>query len=161
MTEQKNLDGVPFISVGNDELGEAVGDTATCPNCREPHPLQYGTGPDGRENRLLGFVHCPVNHQAYLASLNGRVVPLPRARAPEPVVPPISHTEGVCGGRACVSDTRIPVWLLWGLMRMRLRDDVILESYPTLQQRNLDDVREYVGLHLDEIARDIRENQED
>lgn len=147
----------PFIAIGNDELGGEVGDAATCPHCRELHPLEYGTT-GGRENRQLGFVKCPGSQQAYLVSLGGRAVPPPRA--PEPTEP-ITKTPGVCGGRACVANTRIPVWLIWGFVRMQLRDDAILDSYPTLQQHHLDAARAYCRLHLEEILQDLMDNQED
>lgn len=73
---------LPFMAVGNDELGETVGDTATCPNCGEQHTVEYGekvtrdpvTGAERREpSRLLGFVKC--GEAAYLVAVNGKSLP--------------------------------------------------------------------------------------
>jgi hypothetical protein len=67
----------PFIAVGNDELGDALGDTTICPACGQPHPVEYGNRvlPDGtREpSTMLGFVKCD-NGKTYLVGLAGRSI---------------------------------------------------------------------------------------
>jgi uncharacterized protein (DUF433 family) len=42
----------------------------------------------------------------------------------------IRRTPGVCGGRACVGATRIPVWLLAGFLKCCLSEESLLQSYP-------------------------------
>lgn len=72
---------VPFIAVGNDELGPPLGDTFHCPRCNAPHQVEYGTSkkllPNGTwsapvESRLLGFYKC--NGELYLAGIDGMEV---------------------------------------------------------------------------------------
>jgi hypothetical protein len=63
-----------FIAVGNNELGEPVGDTFECPHCREEHPVEYATKiePDGTHtpSKFLGFYRC--KGQTYLCAISGR-----------------------------------------------------------------------------------------
>lgn len=77
-----------------------------------------------------------------------------------PVTSHITQTPGVCGGRACIRGTRIPVW---GLVRLRqLGADAakILEAYPTLTSGDLEAVWEYYAANRNEIDMAIRENEE-
>lgn len=82
---------------------------------------------------------------------------------PNPVPPAgsdrIEKTEGVCGGRARVAGTRIPVWSLveWG--RLGMSDDEVLESFPSLTPEDLAAVRSYAASHAEEIEQDIRDNR--
>lgn len=77
---------IPFLAVGNDELGGPVGDTATCPNCGQQHPVRYGDSvsyaPTGEKvltpSTMLGFVEC--GERQFLVALDGRALP-PRGRA--------------------------------------------------------------------------------
>ena len=68
-----------FLAIGNDELGDPVGESIDCPRCGKSHPIEYGTSktrqPDGRwskpkPSKLLGFYKC--GDKLYVASLNGR-----------------------------------------------------------------------------------------
>ena len=76
--------------------------------------------------------------------------------------PHIRKTPGVCGGRACVGRRRIPVW---GLVEYRLLgqpDDELMAQYePPLTRTELDAAWKYAAAHPDEIAADIRENDEE
>ena len=76
------MSDVPFIAIGNDELGEPVGDSVTCRTCGEQHAIEFGTSrrmlDDGtwsepEPSNLLGFYKC--GDGLFLASLNGRAVP--------------------------------------------------------------------------------------
>jgi len=86
-----------------------------------------------------------------LASLAARL-------APESSTP-INKTPGVCGGNACVRDTRIPVWALWEMRASGLQDSEILGAYPQLTRRDLGAAWGYVLANLDEIKGCIRENR--
>jgi uncharacterized protein (DUF433 family) len=44
----------------------------------------------------------------------------------------IQKTPGVCGGNACVRDTRLPVWTLQRLRDLGRTDEQLLADYPTL-----------------------------
>lgn len=72
----------------------------------------------------------------------------------------ISATPGVCGGRARVQNTRIPVWLLVEWRRLGQSDADLLDAYPTLSQPDLDAAWEYYRSHGAEIDTAIRENNE-
>lgn len=80
---------------------------------------------------------------------------------PHKVALEIRKTPGVCGERACVGNTRIPVWLLAAYRRDGLSDDALLHSYPQLTAQHLRLVSDYCRDHAGEIERDIREQEED
>lgn len=72
----------------------------------------------------------------------------------------IRKTPGVCGGDACIRNTRIPVWLLVEWRRLGLDDQEILTQYPGLAAEDLAGAWEYVRGHREEIEEAIRENDE-
>jgi len=75
--------------------------------------------------------------------------------------PLIRKTPGVCGGRACVGKRRIAVWMLVEARDLGISDDRLLTDYdPPLTRAELDAAWRYAATHADEIARDIRENNE-
>jgi len=74
--------------------------------------------------------------------------------------PGIEKRPGVAGGSACIVRTRIPVWVLEGYRRLGWSEARILENYPTLRSADLVQAWAYVSAHVDEIEKDIRENQE-
>ena len=69
----------------------------------------------------------------------------------------IKKTPGVCGGRACVGNTRIPVWMLINFFQQGVTDEDMIRAYPALTVDHLNLVREYYKTHRAEIDRDIRE----
>jgi type III restriction enzyme len=73
----------------------------------------------------------------------------------------IRRTPGVCGDRACVGATRIPVWLLVAFLKDGLTEESLLQSYPQLTPTHLRLVRDYWDRHRDEIDRDIREEEDE
>jgi uncharacterized protein (DUF433 family) len=52
--------------------------------------------------------------------------------------PPIQKTLDVCGGDACIRNTRIPVWLIVNAGRVGGTDAGLLDDYPGLTQADLD-----------------------
>ena len=72
----------------------------------------------------------------------------------------IQKTPGVCGGRACVGNTRIPVWTLISFFQQGATDEDMLQAYPVLTVDHLNLVREYYETNCAEINRDIREQDE-
>ncbi len=72
----------------------------------------------------------------------------------------ITHTPGVCGGRACIHGTRITVWGLAAYKRQGASDAEILRAVQGLTPTDLQAALEYAAAHPDEIDRDIRENEE-
>jgi uncharacterized protein (DUF433 family) len=75
--------------------------------------------------------------------------------------PLIRKTPGVCGGDACVRDTRIMVWLLVALKRQGLTDAALLENYPGLSGEDLAAAWQYARLHPDEIDEAMAANESD
>ena len=48
----------------------------------------------------------------------------------------ISQTPGVCGGDACMRNTRFPVWVLENFRRLGMNESRLLDNYPK-QMRGL------------------------
>ena len=72
----------------------------------------------------------------------------------------ITKTPGVCGGEACIRNTRIPVWVLVDARRIGYSETDLLESYPTLNAADLANAWAYASLFPDEIELAIQENEE-
>jgi uncharacterized protein (DUF433 family) len=73
----------------------------------------------------------------------------------------VRKTPDVCGGEACIRDSRIMVWLLVSLMRQAMTDAELLANYPTLTAEDLDATRTYYRQHPQEIEAAIAANEED
>ncbi|NET57073.1 MAG: DUF433 domain-containing protein [Symploca sp. SIO2E6] len=72
----------------------------------------------------------------------------------------IHKTPGVCGGDACVGNTRIPVWSLVNDRHLGMSDAQILESFPSLSAADLVNTWVYADAYPEEIEMAIRENEE-
>lgn len=72
----------------------------------------------------------------------------------------ITKTPGVCGGDACIANTRIPVWSLINDRGVGMSDAMILESFPHLTAADLVNAWAYADAHPEEIEQAIRENEE-
>lgn len=70
----------------------------------------------------------------------------------------IVKIEGVCGGEACLSGTRIPVWVLEQFRQLGLSDTKLLLAYPTLEAEDLSEAWHYVKTHPTEIEQAIEAN---
>lgn len=77
------------------------------------------------------------------------------------VFPGIESTPGVIGGAACISRTRIPVWLLEQSKRLGISEAELLRDYPTLTAQDLTNAWAYVRSHRDEIEDLIAANERD
>ena len=75
--------------------------------------------------------------------------------------PLIRKTPGVCGGAACIGDTRIMVWLLVDLKRQGASEKEILEGYPSLTADDLAAAWEYDRLCAEEINQEIASQEKD
>lgn len=71
----------------------------------------------------------------------------------------IEKTPGVCGGAACIRETRIPVWLLVRYRRLGATESVLLESFPSLLRDDLAAAWEYEQSQPAEIAAAIAEQE--
>ena len=70
---------------------------------------------------------------------------------PATQLPPIRKTPGVCGGAACVRDTRIAVWTLWRLRELGRTDAQLLQDYPSLSRDDLAAAWDYARRNAREI----------
>jgi uncharacterized protein (DUF433 family) len=73
----------------------------------------------------------------------------------------ITKTPGVCGGRACIEGTRMPVWSLVNHRLLGFADEEILYSLPTMTPDDLNSAWAYYEANKAEIDEDIREHYED
>jgi uncharacterized protein (DUF433 family) len=71
----------------------------------------------------------------------------------------ISKQPDRCGGDACVRDTRIPVWVLENFRRLGANDAEILAAYPSMNAADLEAAWAYATANIEEMDRDIRENE--
>ncbi|MGC4001758.1 MAG: DUF433 domain-containing protein [Pirellulales bacterium] len=74
--------------------------------------------------------------------------------------PSIVTTPDVCGGAARIVRTRIPVWTLEGMRRLKISESEILRNYPTLSATDLVQAWAYVAKHREEIDEALRANDE-
>lgn len=72
----------------------------------------------------------------------------------------INKTPGVCGGDACVGNTRIPVWLILSLRRQGAKDVEILQLYPQLSAADLVNSWIYGEAYSEEIETALKEQNE-
>lgn len=71
----------------------------------------------------------------------------------------IEKTPNVCGGAACITSTRIPVWVLEGYRRLGWTEEKLLAGYPTLRPADLIHAWAYVDANRSEIDEAIRQNE--
>lgn len=75
--------------------------------------------------------------------------------------PYVEKEQGVCGGRAAIKGTRIPVWLIFRRYRSGEALEEIQEAYPSLKPSQILDALGYAFDNLEEILQDIAENTEE
>jgi uncharacterized protein (DUF433 family) len=73
----------------------------------------------------------------------------------------MQKTPGVCGGEACVGETRLAVWMLVEARRAGCTDEEILQDYPGLNAARLANAWAYASSHAEEIEEAITENSRD
>ena len=78
-----------------------------------------------------------------------------------PHVAEIVRTPGVCGGVACVRQTRIPVWLLVRLKQLGRDEPGLLLDYPSLTVDDLNAAWSYHRRHVEEIEAAIADQERD
>jgi uncharacterized protein (DUF433 family) len=73
----------------------------------------------------------------------------------------VQKTPDLCGGRACIRNTRITVWGLVNSRRLGAADEQILENIVGLTPEDLQAAWDYYREHPTEIDDDIRANEAD
>ncbi|MFM6081389.1 MAG: DUF433 domain-containing protein [Dolichospermum sp.] len=71
----------------------------------------------------------------------------------------IEKTPKICGGDACIVNTRIPVWVLVEARQLGYSDVDLLTSYPTITATDLANAWIYAEAHADEIELAIERNE--
>ena len=72
----------------------------------------------------------------------------------------ITKTPGVCGGEACITGTRIAVWLLVEAQQLGISEAQLLQDYPHISAADLVNAWAYADAYPEEIATAIRANNE-
>jgi len=75
--------------------------------------------------------------------------------------PYVRKRRGICGGRAVITGTRIPVWLIFKRYRAGETIEEIQATYPHLTPSQVLDAIGYAFDHIEEVTRDIEENSEE
>jgi uncharacterized protein (DUF433 family) len=70
----------------------------------------------------------------------------------------IAKTSNVCGGSACIANTRIPVWVLSQARHLGATESELLYDYPTLSAADLVNAWAYAEAFPNEIEIAIQEN---
>jgi len=73
----------------------------------------------------------------------------------------IQKTPDVCGGDACIRDSRIMVWLLVSCKKNGWTDQDFFDNYESLTADDLNAAWEYYRCYPDEIEEAIRLNHDD
>jgi uncharacterized protein (DUF433 family) len=76
------------------------------------------------------------------------------------IFPGIEKTPGVCGGDACITGTRIPVWSLVNSKKLGLTDGQLLDAYPSLSREDIRNAWNYYAANKTEIEELIAENED-
>jgi uncharacterized protein (DUF433 family) len=71
----------------------------------------------------------------------------------------ITKNPGICGGNACIANTRIPIWTLVEARTLGYSEADLLTSYPTLTATDLTQAWIYAETHPEEIATAIHLNE--
>ncbi len=73
----------------------------------------------------------------------------------------VQKTLGVCGGDACIRNTRITVWGLILSRKLGTSDATVLENIVGLTPEDIDAAWDYYRRNPGEIDEAIRENEEE
>ncbi|MEA5595059.1 DUF433 domain-containing protein [Rivularia sp. UHCC 0363] len=73
----------------------------------------------------------------------------------------IEKIPGICGGDACISGTRIPIWVLVNARNLGISEAQLLKDYPSLSATDLANAWVYATVYQEETATAIQENEED
>ena len=72
---------------------------------------------------------------------------------------PVNSSTGVCGGDACIRDTRIPVWLVVQARSLGTSEADLLRAYPSLSAEDLASAWAYYLGNREEIEQQIRDHE--
>jgi uncharacterized protein (DUF433 family) len=70
----------------------------------------------------------------------------------------IEKTLDICGGSACLINTRIPVWILVEARQLGITEAELLQDYPHISAADLVNAWAYAAAFPEEIEAEIQEN---
>lgn len=73
--------------------------------------------------------------------------------------PGIASSPEILGGEPRIKGTRIPIWLLIQYQKLGASDVDLLQMYPTLKAEDLANAWVYYRTHVEDIERQITENE--
>jgi uncharacterized protein (DUF433 family) len=134
------------------------------PKPKAPKTAPSVTPPEEVEKHVIGTVPAFSWHRFEPTSKQ------PKTKAPKRAhnvrhktavrpIPGIEQTPGVCGGAACIRQTRIPVWVLVRGRQLGMTEAELLADYPSLRAQDLVNAWAYVKAHGDEIEQQILKNE--
>ena len=71
----------------------------------------------------------------------------------------VTSATGVCGGDACIRNTRIPVWLIVQARLLGTSEADLLRAYPVLSSEDLASAWAYYLANREEIEEQIRDHE--
>jgi uncharacterized protein (DUF433 family) len=144
-----------------------MGHTAICDgrrDCDAPWGCCAGlTGMSAGADNSMWEIVCHVVRGTLTAVLDPGIVAIDRWA--ETLMRPVGEesgiekTEGVCGGSARISGTRIPVWQLVAARDLGVSEAQLLLDYPELRAEDLAKAWSYARARRDEIVAEIHENE--
>ncbi len=102
------------------------------------------------EKVAQAYLNSPVKQQQRLKRIVEEVILFWTEASPH-----ILHTPDVCGGNACIRQTRIPVWTLVSLRSQGAKEKELLDNYPSLSPTDLEAAWDYYQHHKNEIDQAI------
>jgi uncharacterized protein (DUF433 family) len=73
----------------------------------------------------------------------------------------IQKTPGVCGGHACIRNTRIPVWTMISYRLQGAEPEELLRNFPSLTPQDLTATWTYYEANRQEIDQILSSHEED
>ncbi len=73
----------------------------------------------------------------------------------------ITRKKGICGGRSIIKGTRIPVWSIIKWYKAGMSIEEIIREFPQLSPAQIHDAFSYYYDNLEEIEKDIAENDKE
>jgi len=64
-----------YLAVGNDELGDKLSKTISCPHCSEQHDIKCSSEDSANEGKTVTLQFYKCGDTTYLAGINGKAMP--------------------------------------------------------------------------------------
>lgn len=84
----------------------------------------------------------------------------PATRVARDAKAPVARYDGVLGGKAVITGTRVPVFMVEDIYRERGSVAAVRESYPQLEEQQVLGALFYASAHPDDVAADRSQYRE-